>query len=341
MSAPLPEQVAQVFERHGLHRQPGVVAVSGGPDSVALARLCWQLVRDQRLPKITLAHLNHQLRGEHSDTDEEFVAGLASSWNAPDMAVLTHKIDVARLAESSGDNLENAARTARYAWLAETAEAVGAAWVAAGHSADDQAETVLHHFLRGSGLSGLAGMPETRALAGSVVLVRPLLSVRRQTLLDYLAAAQISFRHDASNDDVRFLRNRLRRDLLPALIRDYNPALVEVLGRTARQMRDVGEELAQLASALLLQSELPRAGATLVLRRDALQDTSRLMTREVFRLLWRRENWPMAEMNFADWDRLAALAKGATQGGDFPGGVHVRLVGHVLQLSRQCRQASE
>jgi hypothetical protein len=108
-----------------------------------------------------------------------------------------------------------------------------------------------------------------------------------------------------------------------------------VLGRTARQMREVAGELSTTAAALLARAELPRAGPVVVLSRDALSGVSRLMTREVFRALWRRESWPMVEMNFADWDRLAALAHGEPHGGDFPGGVHARLAGHVLQLVRQ------
>ena len=116
-------------KRHGLHRQPGVIAVSGGPDSVALARLCHHLVRSQRLPRFTLAHLNHQLRGAESDADERFVAALPESWKA-DIAVTTHQIDIAALARSSGQNLEDTARSARYTWLAETATTIGAAWVA-------------------------------------------------------------------------------------------------------------------------------------------------------------------------------------------------------------------
>src|SRR5439155_14258978 len=104
----------------------------------------------------------------------------------------THRLDVARLARESGDNLENTARQARYRWLTEIAQQTGAAWIATGHSADDQAETVLHHFLRGSGLQGLAGMAECRRLVPGVALVRPLLTIRRRELLAYLERERLS-----------------------------------------------------------------------------------------------------------------------------------------------------
>ena len=329
------DHVAEFFQRQGLAARPGVVAVSGGPDSVALAHACVTLWRGQRLGSVVLAHFNHLLRGAESDADETFVQNLPTTWHLPALVVHTHRLDVARLAKETGDNLENAARQARYGWLTEVARQTGSAWVATGHSADDQAETVLHHFVRGSGLQGLAGMPPRRLLESGIDLVRPMLMIRRADVLAYLHEQALSFRSDASNDDLTFTRNRLRREVLPLLERAFNPNLVEVLGRTAAQLRDVQDDLAQRAAALLQTVERPRAGDIIVLARVPLQAASPMLVRELLRLLWQREGWPTGAMGFNDWQRAAALMRGEPGGQDFPDGVQVRAIGQVIQLERR------
>src|SRR5262245_9932508 len=263
----LENHAADFFQRHGLASCVGLIAVSGGPDSVALAHLCTSLACQRRLGTIALAHLNHQLRGGESDADDGFVRGLPSTWNVPSLAVHTDRLDAGQLARESGDNLENAARQARYQWLTDIARRTGAAWVATGHTADDQAETVLHHFLRGSGLQGLAGMAERRPLGPGVDLVRPLLTARRAKILAYLHEHKLAFRDDSSNADLRYTRNRLRHEVLPMLERQFNPNLIEVLGRTATQLREAQDDLTERAGQLLAAAERPRAGNIIVLVR--------------------------------------------------------------------------
>src|SRR5262249_26867328 len=132
--------VAEFFQRQHLADRPGVLAVSGGPDSVALAHACVALWHQKRLAQVTLAHLNHQLRGTDSDADEAFVKNLPVAWQVPQLRCHTHRIDVASVAQQEGDNLENVGREERYRWLKELAQREDAAWVATGHTADDQAE---------------------------------------------------------------------------------------------------------------------------------------------------------------------------------------------------------
>src|SRR5206468_9525168 len=122
-------------------------------------------------------------------------------------------------------NLEATARRERYSWLGQLAQDEGAAWIATGHSADDQAETVLFRLLRGSGVAGLSGMSESRPLAENVLLIRPLLTTRRQALLDYLRAEHLDYRFDCSNRDLRFTRLRLRDELLPLLLEYYSSGI--------------------------------------------------------------------------------------------------------------------
>jgi tRNA(Ile)-lysidine synthase len=323
--------IAAFFAAEGLAGTAGVVAVSGGPDSVALAHALVALRRAGGLGRLVLAHVNHRLRGADSDADERFVADLPAQWQPPRVPCRVRRFDTA--VEARGQNLEAFARQQRYAWLAQLAREEGAAWVAAGHTADDQAETVLFRLLRGSGLDGLGGMAARRPLEPGVELIRPLLPVRRREVLVYLDAHRLPFRQDSSNLDRTFTRNRLRHELIPQIQAEYNPALVETLCRLAEQARDVQGEMRRLAEELLAAAELPRAGPMVVLRADVLAAASPHRVREMFRIIWRREGWPQSAMGFTEWQRLAELARGDATAWDLPGGIHARRAGHVVQVS--------
>jgi tRNA(Ile)-lysidine synthase len=185
MMTTLPDRVAAFFRRLRLSTGTGVVAVSGGPDSVALLRILSNLQADGNFGRLIACHLNHQLRGLESDEDEVFVRNLAEELT---VSFESSRVDVSRVAREKGENLESCGRRLRYEWLTQIARDTGAAWVATGHTADDQAETVLHRLLRGSGLQGLCGIPDRRQLTAGVDVVRPLLGVRRAEVLAYLEA---------------------------------------------------------------------------------------------------------------------------------------------------------
>jgi len=319
------------FEEAGLAHSRGVVAISGGPDSVALAHLLLQLQRRDFFTHLVLAHVNHQLRGPESDADEAFVIDLAAKWRLP---CRTTRIDVAGKASERGDNLEKTARDLRYAWLTQVAHEEQAAWLATGHSADDQAETVLHRLLRGSGLQGLTGIAGRRQLDDRADLVRPLLKVRRDELLAHLLAEQQPFCQDQTNLDVKFTRNRLRRQLLPLLAEQYQPAIVEVLCRLADQAHAVQGEIVRQAGELLHRAELPRAGSWVILQAAVLEAASPHLVCEVFRLIWQRESWSMNAMDHDAWLRLADLAHGQATGQDFPDSIQARRRDQVVQVGR-------
>jgi tRNA(Ile)-lysidine synthase len=327
----LPIHIRNFLETHGLAGTSGVVAVSGGPDSVALANA---LSRAGMLKRIVLAHINHQLRGVESDGDEAFVASLPARWRPDDPAQLTCRVTrFDTRADARGDNLEAVARRQRYAWLAGIARQEGAVWVAAAHTADDQAETVLFRLLRGSGLDGLRGMPTRRPLEGAIELIRPLLTVRRLDVLAYLQAEAQPYREDSSNRDLSFTRNRIRHELIPRLEADYNPAVVASLCRLAEQAREVQAEMHALATDLLARAELPRAANTLVFRADVLSAAPPHRVRELFRQVWTREGWPQSAMGFDEWQRLVWLVRGEVPAWDLPAGVHARRQGRVIQLT--------
>jgi tRNA(Ile)-lysidine synthase len=309
--------------------------VSGGPDSVALAHVLCHLHAEGRLAGVAFAHLNHQLRGADSDADEAFVLGLPAAWPAASkVRVHAARIDVARRAADAGANLEETARRERYRWLTEIAAASGAAWVATGHSADDQAETVLFRLLRGSGLQGLTGMTPARPLAAGIELVRPFLTIRRIEVMQYLSLHRLTWRDDASNLDLHFTRNRIRHELIPHLQDHYSPAVVDLLCRLAAQAQAVQSEVSARAAAALHEAELPRGGAVLVFRTAALAALPRHLVAEVFRQVWRREGWPMGDMTYDDWQRLASFVAGSATSWDFPGRIRASRAGPVLQLSR-------
>ncbi len=334
----LPARVQQALQQLGAARQGLVVAVSGGPDSVALLHALLTLRREGSPPPLlVLAHLNHQLRGAESDADEAFVRDLHQRHLAASEAALLFTSGTRAVrteAERTGANLEATARRLRYDWLATVARTHGVKWVATGHSADDQAETVLHHLLRGTGLQGLRGIARQRPLTPGVTLIRPLLQVSRAEILAYLEAIGQSYRLDPSNDERRYTRNRIRHELLPLLAREYNPAIRAVLSRLAEQAEEAYGEEKRAAEELLRAAEKPAAGTRIILHRPRLQAASPGLVRAMFRLLWSRQGWPRDAMTFAHWKRLETLVFGEGSASDFPGRIRVRRQREVLQLGR-------
>jgi tRNA(Ile)-lysidine synthase len=328
----LAAHVEACFQQRGLLHTTGIVAVSGGPDSMALAHLLVSLLQAGKLERLVLAHVNHQLRGDESDADEAFVKSLPELWQQPNLTCRTLRIDVASIAHAEHENLEGTARRERYRWFTQLAREHQAAWITVGHTADDQAETVLFRLLRGSGVLGLSGMAECRMLGDRVALLRPLLTVRRQALLGYLLARKIPYRIDSSNRDPRFTRNRLRLELLPRLETEYNPAIVDVLCRLADQAAELHADVSAQAAQLLTGAELPRAGEIVVFSAERMCQGSNNLVRETFRLVWQRENWPRGDMDFERWNRLVEIVHGSLRAWDFPGGIHVRRVGGVVQI---------
>ena len=219
-------QVTETVRRKRLIQpaDPVLVAVSGGADSVCLLTLLHEMRERALLPGIELriAHVNYGLRGEESEGDEAFVRELGGRMGVP---VDCERV---RLMPKSGGTLQSLARDARYAFFERLLWEHGMTSVATGHTADDQAETVLLWLMRGAGTGGLTGIPVKRA--GGII--RPLLGVTRRQVLDYLAFRGMPYRSDSSNGTPRYRRNRVRQEVLPAL-RSLNPSIVEALSRGA------------------------------------------------------------------------------------------------------------
>jgi tRNA(Ile)-lysidine synthase len=239
-----------------------VVAVSGGADSVALLGALSELIQSNRLKlKLFVAHLDHALR-EDSRADSRWVKALAKQLGYERLA---RRVDVKALAVRSGDNLEQAARRARYKFLAKVAKEKRAGVVLTAHTMDDQSETVLLNLLRGSGMDGLSGMEPARPLGegSEALLARPMLRwARRRETEDYCRLMKVEFRADEMNDDEKFTRVRVRRQLLPQM-ESFNPKIVEGLTRTAELLREDSTALDQAASRLLELATEDDAGSRL------------------------------------------------------------------------------
>ena len=217
-----------------------VLAVSGGPDSMALLHGAARLVEtDARRWRLTVAHLDHGLRPDSAD-DARFVAEAAEALSLRYEGLRT---DVAALARGEGRSIEDAGREARYRFLEGVAPE--GSMIATAHTADDAAETVLLNLLRGSGLAGARGIPARRGR-----IVRPLLAERRATLRGLLDAAGIDYRLDRSNEDPAFLRNRVRNEVLP-LLESIRPGAADRIGQFSRLAADDEALLDDLARAEL------------------------------------------------------------------------------------------
>ncbi len=295
--------------------------------------------------RLCAAHLNHHLRPD-ADEDERFVVDLCGRLR---VGCEVGHVDARGLA--AGDGIEAAARAARYRFLEQAAGRLGARFVATAHTADDQAETILHRIVRGTGVRGLSGMARARPL-GHAMLIRPLLAVRRSELIAFLDAIHQPYRHDSSNADPRFTRNRIRHQLLPRLERHFNAETVQSLlrlGALAGEAQAVIDELVDECFDRCVTTDgpngvrinlaelsghgggdfFPGGADILVCRRErgeqgrqeclphrgrngCLAPGSRYLVRELLMAVWRRAGWPMQSMGMLKWDELCELATSPT-----------------------------
>lgn len=281
-----------------------VVAFSGGADSTALLDILANLA-DFPL-KLVLAHLNHCLRGEDSEGDALFAGTVSKKYALP---IEISRVDVTAAAEANRLSLEEAGRNARYSFLREVAEKHSAGAVALGHHRNDQAETVLMRLIRGSAGSGLVGM---KPKSSDKVFVRPLLCLSRTEIESYLCKGGMHWREDSSNADIKFLRNRIRHELLP-LLNTYNPAITESLNQTAQALAADEELLAAVVERVYAQITTTSPGEIsldvklLLLQPEALR--KRLYRQALCNLQGNLRG--ISAQHLVDIDRLATGDKGS------------------------------
>lgn len=280
--------LAQQMLADGLLRETDtvVVGVSGGPDSMALLHLLLDLNKSLGWDlKLHLAHLNHQLRASEAEQDAAFVQALGDNLSLPCTIEVR---DIARLADLAAGGVEEVGRRERYAFFDRVCAQIGARIVALGHHADDNAETVLHRILRGTGLRGLAGIRRSRRLhpASCVRIIRPLLRRSRRDLLEYLDDAGIAYREDQTNHSNEPMRNLLRNVVLPQIEAEVNPQVREALLRLAEQATWHDELLQETARRAFERLVVSRTERTLVLDAIALGRESRIVQTELVRLAY-------------------------------------------------------
>lgn len=306
-----------------------LVAVSGGADSVALLRAL-AAVRISGKGRLIVAHLDHQLRPE-SDQDASFVRTLAERLGLP---AVIDRANVQAVADAAGDGVEAAARAARYEFLQATAQGFGARFVVTAHTADDQIETLLQRILRGTSVAGLSGIPRARQLTPGISLLRPLLSLRRADVEQYLADVEQDFRHDATNDQSHYFRNRLRNELLPLLRSDYLPQVDQSLLRLAAGAADCRDYVESQADQLLDECLLHETLQHVTLDAAKLAAAHSFLATEACVLLWRRRDWSRQAMSREKWLALLTLvAEEESAVIELPGGIRAEKKGEQLTLT--------
>lgn len=277
------QSLLREWRRLQLLETDAVVGVSGGADSVALLLALDELIKAKKLKvKIFVAHVDHRLR-KTASSDARWVKNLAEALGHD---VSISRVEVRKLATQNRDNLEQAARRARYKAFAAIAQKQRAGIVLTAHTMDDQAETVLLNLVRGSGSDGLSGIERVRSLdkSGKILLVRPLLSwARRRETEQYCLERRVESRHDEMNHDERFARVRVRRQMLP-LMESFNPRVVEALGRTAELLRDDSDALESAATRLLELSTANGVIEGIELRTDLIAAARPALRRRALRL---------------------------------------------------------
>lgn len=306
-----------------------LVAVSGGPDSVALLRGLVEIALTTPL-QLHAAHLNHALRGDDSDSDAAWLEGLTETIG---ISLIVEEADIRSQSIRQRSGLEETARAARYDFLQRTASEIGCTHIVTAHNSDDQAETILHHIVRGTGLSGLSGMSPTRSIGKNLILARPMLDIDRPTIIEYLNGIGQDYRIDASNADESFTRNRIRHSLLPMLEQQFNPQVRTALLRLGTQAAETQAVIDQLALPLLESSIQERQPCCVRIDCSKLRDEPAQLVRAGFVQLWKQQNWPLQRMGFADWNRLLdVLHDGLAT--TLPGGIDARRRKHELVITR-------
>jgi tRNA(Ile)-lysidine synthase len=239
-----------------------VVAVSGGPDSVALLHGLWQLREEYQL-QLAAAHVNHQFRGEEAEEDSRYVQRICQEWGIP---CFVQSVNVPQVIAETGLNPQEAARQVRYRFLYQVARDIDRAKLVTAHHADDQLETMLMRFVRGTGMEGMAGIP-MRRMEDGVEIIRPLLEITREQIEQYCLAHHLTPRQDYSNVSDKYFRNRVRKYWIP-LMRKENPHVAQSAVHLAEMLRVENDYLQQESEAKLAGIIEEQSMNTIVIRQN-------------------------------------------------------------------------
>ena len=281
-----------------------IVGVSGGPDSVALIRILHSINPAKNLHlRFYVAHLNHHLRGKSSEEDAQFAENLSKELSLP---FILKNVNIQEIADQTKRSIEETARIERYAFFKESSQKYNASAVAIGHTADDNAETVLHRIIRGTGISGLEGIPVKRPLTtdSSIQIVRPLLFTWRREIIDYLGKEQQNYRTDISNYETTYLRNKIRLELIPLLEKQFNPNIKNTLVQLCQIFSANNEYLSVEAKKILKDSTIESAEGSYTLDTHSLTKQPRILQQLVFQEILNSMEIPLKEITYEHYTKI-------------------------------------
>lgn len=305
-----------------------IIAVSGGADSMALLDSLWKLSSTRE--NLYVFHCNHRQRGEESDSDASFVEEQA--------ALRKIHCCVTRLTDDEcRHHSEDQLRQIRYQYLKEFACRINASWIALGHNADDNIETFLHRWIRGSGIRGLRGIPSQRDFlqtdSADVKLIRPLLTVYRSTILSWLQTHAVPYRNDSSNSDCKYTRNIIRNQLIPTLDRligtDWKERITQRIRSNTLEHERINSQAEELLSSSIWGKQ-PDGSVEMPVA--ALTKIDWIVLREFFVGIWHIQNWPLREMSRKHWQHIETMLSRSSSN---PHPMRVDLPGHLrLEIRR-------
>lgn len=360
MHSNVPEAILNLWPAIRWSGTTGVIAVSGGPDSVALLRamhfnIASGIVADNT--KLVVAHFNHRLRAAESDKDESFVVELAKQLGVAcvtdrrplspsESAIQTTDLeDLSTNAPYRGNEAQW--RKDRNRFFRQVALDHNATWIATGATADDQIETSLHHLLRGSGPTGIAGVRFERTIAPGLVLIHPMIETWKDQVLDYLKTINQSHRRDSSNDLLHFTRNRVRHELIPYLESFAGtPHLKKRLFVATQLIREEHALIESLASQWLERNPPTFFADGFQFSLEALSETPWPVLQVAFVSLWHQLQWPLQDCTHQHWQRSKERLQQATKTThpvqwQFPAGVLWRCARKQLRVTRQVNQPNQ
>lgn len=308
-----------------------VMAVSGGPDSVAMFHALLVLQRKYGL-RLSVAHLDHRLNRSQSRKHLRFVRELCVEHK---VRFYSKAVDVSRIAKRQGRSVEEMGRLARYDFFERVAAQCRASKIATAHTQDDQAETLLMRLVRGCGIDGLTGIPYQRR-QGRYQVVRPLLDVSKQEVLSFLKENRIAFCVDASNRSGAFTRNRVRHELLPLLQRSFNPAVRRSLAHLRTVLAEASEYLSAEAAKAWTRCRVGTAyGTRTILKAEPFLALPLVLQREVLRqALSRAQRGRPQQVDFVHIESILDLLKEQKRGSQLhlPGGLRVKYLRGRVEL---------
>ena len=274
-----------------------LLAVSGGPDSMALLDLTYELLkRSNCSPNIIVAHLNHCLRADESDNDARFVLEYCQKLQ---IACIIKKVDINSIASQTGQSTETAARNARYSFFSDICLEHNCKFIATAHHADDNAETVLHRIIRGTGIKGLSGIQPCRLLSEEhdIILLRPLIDISRKQIEQYLAENSIPSRLDSSNNSTDYTRNNLRNSLIPGIEKQFNPNFKQALTNLSSIAADASEMLTDIALSDIQSCQVKLSPGLCKIPLNALASLSKGRSANILRYCLESIGTPMGEIS--------------------------------------------